>query len=592
MENDRILEAAKQYIGQESNAQFRGEVEKLVEANDRDELSDRFYADLEFGTGGLRGVIGGGYNRMNSFVVRRATQGLARYVTEHGERGTDGRQAAVIAHDSRHFSDEFALQAALVLCAHGIRTYLFPSLRPTPELSFAVRKLGAATGIVVTASHNPSQYNGYKVYWNDGSQVVPPHDKGIIAEVREVTGEIRSMPREDALAQGLLVYVDREIDDAFAEKVRGASLRPDLVRARGGDLKIVYTPLHGTGAAMVERVLGELGINVITVPEQREPNGDFPTVEFPNPEEGSALKMALELGRREKADLVMGTDPDADRIGIAVPDKAAGGDLRLITGNQLGVLLADYMFSTRRELGTMPEKPAFVKTIVTTELQRLVAEKYEVACYDTLTGFKWIAQKIREFEAEKDGPTYVLGDEESYGYLIGTYVRDKDAVTAAVLTAEMALYQVSRGKTVLDRLNEIYMDLGYFQEETISHYFPGQEGQGTMTRLMDTLRKNPPSSLGDSKVVETRDFLTLTARSSESGKERKLEGIPSSNVLQFVLESNSMVSCRPSGTEPKIKFYASVAAKSGTQLNEARKVVGARIGKLTAEIRDLIEKLG
>ncbi len=592
MENEKILEAAKQYIRQESNAQFRGEVEKLVEAKNWDELSDRFYTDLEFGTGGLRGVIGGGYNRMNSFVVRRATQGLARYVAAHGERGKDGHQAAVIAHDSRHFSDEFALQAALVLCAHGIRTYLFPTLRPTPELSFAVRKLDASTGIVVTASHNPRQYNGYKVYWNDGSQVVPPHDKGIIAEVRAVSGEIRSMTREEALAQGMLVYVDSEIDDAFAAEVRGASLRPELVRERGRDLKIVYTPLHGTGAAMVERVLGELGIRVITVPEQREPDGDFPTVEFPNPEEGSALKMALDLGRRENADLVMGTDPDADRIGIAVPDKDAGGDFRLITGNQLGVLIADYMFSTRRELGTMPEKPAFVKTIVTTELQRLVAERHGVASYDTLTGFKWIAQKIREFEAEKDGPVYVLGDEESYGYLIGTYVRDKDAVTAAVLTAEMALYHVSQGKTVLGRLNEIYRELGYFQEETISHYFPGQEGQGTMKRLMDTLRANPPASLGDSRVVEIRDFLTLTARNRESGKERKIEGIPSSNVLQFVLESNSMVSCRPSGTEPKIKFYASVSGRPGEEPGEARKAVGAKVGKLTAEIKEIIGKLG
>ncbi|WP_455381975.1 phospho-sugar mutase [Salinispira pacifica] len=591
MEEKAIREAAERYIAQESNPQFRGEVEKLLADGSWEELSDRFYTDLEFGTGGLRGVIGGGFNRMNSFVVRRATQGLARYVVEHGEPGKEGVRSAVIAHDSRHYSDEFALQAALVLCAHGIRTYLFPSLRPTPELSFAVRTLGAATGIVVTASHNPPQYNGYKVYWNDGSQVVPPHDKGITAEVLAVSGKILSMSKEDALAKGLLVYVDREIDDAFAAAVRGASLRPELVKERGGDLTIVYTPLHGTGAVMVERVLGDLGITVKTVPEQREPDGDFPTVEYPNPEEGSALQMALDLGRREKADLVMGTDPDADRIGIAVPERD-GSDFRLITGNQLGVLLADYMFSTRRELGTMPQRPAFVKTIVTTELQRLVAEKYDVACHDTLTGFKWIAQKIREFEAEKDGPVYVLGGEESYGYLIGTYVRDKDAVTAAVLTAEMALYHVSQGKSVLDRLNEIYRELGYFQEETISHYFPGQEGQSTMAKLMDSLRRDPPGSLGGSKVVEIRDYQSQTARNRETGEERKIKGIPPSNVLQFVLESNSMVSCRPSGTEPKIKFYASVAGKPGAEIAESKKEVGSRINRLADEIREIIERMG
>ena len=589
MDKDKIRASAKEYIRQEANPGFRAEVEQLLSQENWDELSDRFYTDIEFGTGGLRGVIAGGYNRMNSFVIRRATQGLASYVVKHGVAGPDGVLGAVIAHDSRHFSDEFALQAALVLCAHGIRTYLFPSLRPTPELSFAVRKLGAATGIVVTASHNPAQYNGYKVYWNDGSQVVPPHDKGIIAEVRGVSGEIRTLDRDDAMRKGLLVYVDREIDDAFAAAVRGASLRPELIRQRGKDLKIVYTPLHGTGAVMVERVLGELGIRVLTVPEQREPDGDFPTVEFPNPEEASALKLAVELGRREHADIVMGTDPDADRIGIAVPD---GGDFKLITGNQLGVLLADYLFATHRELGTMPRRPAFVKTIVTTELQRLVAEKYGVECYDTLTGFKWIAEKMREFEAQKDGPTYVAGDEESYGYLLGTYVRDKDAVTAAVLTAEMALYHVSQGRSVVGRLNEIYQELGYFQEETISHYFPGQEGKATMERLMNLLRDQPPETLGGSAVVEVRDFQSLSARRVSDSTIRRIEGITSSNVLQFVLEGNSTVSCRPSGTEPKIKFYASVAGVPTRDLAKARADVDARVKRLSGEIKSIIATVG
>jgi len=340
---------------------------------------------------------------------------------------------------------------------------------------------------------------------------------------------------------------------------------------------------------MVERVLGELGIRVLTVPEQREPDGDFPTVEFPNPEEASALKLAVELGRREHADIVMGTDPDADRIGIAVPD---GGDFKLITGNQLGVLLADYLFATHRELVTMPRRPAFVKTIVTTELQRLVAEKYGVECYDTLTGFKWIAEKMREFEAQKDGPTYVAGDEESYGYLLGTYVRDKDAVTAAVLTAEMALYHVSQGRSVVGRLNEIYQELGYFQEETISHYFPGQEGKATMERLMNLLRDQPPETLGGSAVVEVRDFQSLSARRVSDSTTRRIEGITSSNVLQFVLEGNSTVSCRPSGTEPKIKFYASVAGAPTRDLAKARADVDARVKRLSGEIKSIIATVG
>ncbi|MFP4378731.1 MAG: phospho-sugar mutase, partial [Spirochaetales bacterium] len=403
--NEEIVERAREYVKYESDKRFAEEVETLLSEGNEKELSDRFYTDLEFGTGGLRGVIGGGYNRMNPLVVGRATEGLARYVAEHGEQEADERRA-VIAHDSRRFSDSFALQAALVFAAHGIHAFLFPSLRPTPELSFAVRKLGASTGVVVTASHNPPEYNGYKVYWADGAQIVAPHDKAIIQEVRAVSGAPKSITKEEALERGLLTYLDESMDDEFVAMVKRQIIRPELLETRGSSIKVVYTPLHGTGAMMVERVLGDFGVNVVTVAEQRDPDGEFPTVEFPNPEEASAMKLALELGEREQADIVMGTDPDADRLGIAVP----GPDgYQLITGNQLGVLLADYILGGRKELGILPEKPVFVKTVVTTELQRKVAEGYGVRVEDTLTGFKHIATVMRELDTHPDRGTYVMG---------------------------------------------------------------------------------------------------------------------------------------------------------------------------------------
>jgi phosphoglucomutase len=404
-----IIKRAQEYVSREQSESFRSEVEKLLAAGRQDELTDRFYKDLEFGTGGLRGVIGGGINRMNPFVVSRATEGLARYVDRNGDR-IDGQLRAVIAHDSRRYSDVFALQAALVFATHGIRTYLFSSLRPTPELSFAVRHLGASVGVVITASHNPPEYNGYKVYWSDGAQIVAPHDKAIIEEVTSVSEVKTSITKEEALEKGLLVYVDTEIDDAFVAMVKRQSVRPELLAEKGSTLKVVYTPLHGTGAMMVERVLGELGVTVVTVPEQREPDGEFPTVSFPNPEEASAMELALKLGAAEKADIVMGTDPDSDRLGIAVPD---GDEYRLVTGNQLGVLLADYILSGRRDTGTLPPDPVFVKTIVTTEMQRLVAEHYGARVVDTLTGFKYIAKVMRDLDEHPEKGSYVTGGEES-----------------------------------------------------------------------------------------------------------------------------------------------------------------------------------
>jgi phosphoglucomutase len=581
--SDEMRKRVEEYIDCEQDEQFRTEVARLLEQDDSSELEERFYRDLEFGTGGLRGVIGGGFNRMSPLVVGRATEGLARYVLEHGRKNGDEFRA-VIAHDSRRYSDRFALQTALVFAAHGIHAYLFPQLRPTPELSFAVRELKANTGVVVTASHNPPEYNGYKVYWDDGAQIVAPHDTGIIEEVRSVSGAPSLLTKEEAIERGLLTYLDDEMDDAFVAMVKRQSVRPEVLKRHGKSMSVVYTPLHGTGALLVERVLGELGVSVTTVPEQREPDGEFPTVKFPNPEEASAMKLALELGEKEQAAIVMGTDPDADRLGIAVP---GSNGYELVTGNQLGVLLADYILGGKQELGTLPEKPVFVTTIVTTPLQRKVAESYGVRVEETLTGFKHIATVMRRLDEHPDEGTYIMGDEESYGYLIGTEVRDKDAITATVLTAEMAAYLVSQGKSVLDRLNEIYDRFGYFEELQISQYFKGQSGNQIMSSVMRTLREDPPQSIGDVGVAEVRDYQNQEVQRTGQGVVGTIS-LPKSNVLQFILTDGTVVSARPSGTEPKIKFYASVSEAPGTALSQARESVAEQLGRIRTWVETTI----
>jgi phosphoglucomutase len=583
MDRNELQRKVNYYIKNEKNDVFKDQVEDLLAQEKWDELEERFYTELEFGTGGIRGVIGGGLNRMNTFVIRRATQGLANYALKQTEN-----PSVVIAYDSRRYSKTFALEAALVMCANGIKAYLFTSLRPTPELSFAVRKLRTTAGIVLTASHNPSEYNGYKVYWSDGAQIVHPQDQGIIQEVKNVQTPIPRMEENEAIEKELLSYVDREVDDDFVEMAKNASLRPELFKKKeASSFDLVYTPLHGTGAMLVERVLGELGLGVTTVPEQREPDGEFPTVEFPNPEEASALKMALHLGKDKNSNLVVGTDPDADRIGIAVPD--AQGEFALITGNQLGVLLADYAFSTLFEQGKMPEKPYFIKTIVTTELQNLVAEKYGVEVFDTLTGFKHIAALIRKFEEEQSGRTFILGGEESYGYMIGSEVRDKDSISSTVLTVEMALYNHLQGMSLLDRLNEIYLEHGYFEEIMISQYFRGMEGLPKMKKLMESFRNNPPETLGNRKVTGIKDFLTQETVDTAAGIREKNIDLPASNVLQFRLEDESVVSVRPSGTEPKIKFYASCRYKDAN-LYDAKNKVREKLEKIEADIRAVLKK--
>ncbi|MDR2739209.1 MAG: phospho-sugar mutase [Treponema sp.] len=591
MEKDAIIAQAKDYIEKEQGQGFRKEVEDLLVKEDWKELEDRFYRNLEFGTGGLRGVIGGGYNRMNTLVVKRATQGLASYIRRaFPEKAAAGTLAAVIAYDSRHYSPEFAEAAALILAGNGIKTYLFTALRPTPELSYAIRRLGADTGIVVTASHNPPQYNGYKAYWNDGAQVIPPHDEGIIAEVNSVK-EIKEITRVEAFSRELLELIDKTIDEPYQAMVRSRLFRPELIKAKAREVKIVYTPLHGTGALHVEAVLESLGLKVITVPEQREGNGDFPTVAFPNPEEAAALELALKLGKEVRADVIMATDPDADRLGIAVPSGKRGkdGDFTLLTGNQLGTLLADYIFLSLKELGKLPAKAAMVNTIVTTGMQKKVAQSYGVILYECLTGFKWIADVMAKTEA--DGSGHVLfGTEESYGFLVENEVRDKDGVSAAAMTAEMTLYWRSRGKGLLDRLEELYEKTGYWQEAGISKYFQGPQGPTIMQGIMAEYRKNPPKTLGGVEVEKLRDIQeSLWKYPARPGKTESVD-FPKSDVLQFFLKDGTVVSARPSGTEPKIKFYASCCAEIGSGGLEAAKAEVGR--KLDAIKKDICRVIG
>jgi len=453
MTHDELRHAAKLYLDQEVHPQFRSEIEDLLKAENWPELTERFYATLSFGTGGLRGMIGGGTNRMNPSMIRSATQGLAQYVAAAVPRGA----SAVIAHDSRHFSDLFSLEAALVLAANGIKTYLFKALRPTPVLSFAVRTLKATTGIVVTASHNPPEYNGYKVYWADGAQVLPPHDLGIIEQVRKVNGRFKTMTKEQALAQGLLVEIDEEIDGPYAAMVKNQALRPELFHT--SRVKVVYTPLHGTGITTLPRIMKDLGVTLSTVSAQAVTDGSFPTVSSPNPEEHAAMALALDQAKNEGADLVIGTDPDADRIGIGVPWK---GDWVLLNGNQLGALLTDYIFLSLKELGRMPSKPVFINTIVTTELHQAIAHSYGIRTERVLTGFKYIGERIREFESSPEGWHYVFGGEESYGFLFGTEVRDKDAMSSAAITIEMALWHLSQGRSVMEALNDLYGCFGFY----------------------------------------------------------------------------------------------------------------------------------
>ncbi len=527
-------------------------------ADDDKEILDRFYRQLEFGTGGLRGVIGAGTNRMNIYTVRQATQGLANYII--ARRGQE--KGVAIAFDSRIMSPEFAKEAALCLNANGIRTYRFETLRPTPELSFAVRHLGCIAGIVVTASHNPREYNGYKVYWEDGAQITPPHDKNILAEVAKVTefSMVKTMSEQEATAAGLYRVIGSEIDDLYMAELKKQSIHPEAIQAMAKDIKIVYTPLHGTGNLPVRRILQELGFeNVYIVPEQELPDGNFPTVSYPNPESPKAFELALKLAREKDADIVLATDPDADRLGVYCKDTASG-DYVSFTGNMSGMLIAEYILRERTATGTMPDDPALVKTIVTTNMAKAIAADYGVALLEVLTGFKYIGEQIRKFE-EQGSYHYVFGLEESYGCLAGTYARDKDACIAVMLLCEVAAWYKRQGMTLWDAMLKMYERYGYYQEGLETITLKGMDGAAKIQEMMAGMRSNPPQELAGFHVQAVRDYSADTRKDFHTGEVAKT-GLPASNVLYYELSNDAWCCVRPSGTEPKIKFYFGVVGET------------------------------
>jgi len=585
MDKNEILNRAKKYVSEEKEVKFAEEVKALIEKNDEKELYDRFYRDLEFGTAGLRGIIGGGTNRMNPLVIKNATQGLADYLIEaKPEKAKAGSLSAVIAYDSRRFSDVFAKTAALIFAANNIRCYLFSSLRPTPELSYAIRELGCDTGIVVTASHNPPEYNGYKAYWSDGAQITPPHDSGIIKKVGEVSS-IKMMSEEEALKNGKLVIIDKEIDEKYWAMLKKKISRQEIIKNMASKVKIVYTPLHGTGAMHVEKVLGEMGFNVISVPEQREPDGNFPTVSYPNPEDPKALKMAMDLAIKEGADILMATDPDADRFACAVKNDA--GEMQLISGNQMGALFADYICLTLKEQNKLPQNAAIVRSIVTSPLSDLIAASYNVQSEECLTGFKWICG-VAERMVSTGSHSYLYGYEESFGYNFGTEVRDKDGIASSAICAEMTLYWRSKGKSLLDRLNEIFSKFAFYGEKTINMVYPGAEGLKIMQDMMVKVRKRNLSEIAGVKVKTIRDIQKSTEYSPLEPAKKTTVTLPKSNVLQYYLEDGSIICIRPSGTEPKIKIYIIHSEKVVSSVEEAKKQSDKKIAEFEKEFNGVL----
>ena len=543
-------------------------------AGDEKEIEDRFYKELEFGTGGLRGVIGAGTNRMNTYTVRKATQGLANYIIKQG--GKD--KGVAIAYDSRRKSPEFADEAALCLAANGIKAYVFDALRPTPELSFALRTLNCISGIVITASHNPPECNGYKAYWEDGAQVTAPRDREIIEEVKNVTDyhEVKTMSKEDAIAAGLYQVIGKEIDDAYMVELKKQIIHPEIIKEVADDIKIVYSPFNGTGNVPVRRILSELGFkNVYVVPEQEMPDPDFTTLEYPNPEDPKAFTLALKLAKEKNADIVLATDPDADRLGIYALDTKSGEYIPF-TGNMSGMLIAEYILRERTNTGKMPENPALVTTIVTTNMAGAIARDYNVKFIEVLTGFKFIGEQIKLFE-QTGSNNYVFGLEESYGCLAGTHARDKDAVVAVMCLCEMAAWCKKNGITVWDQMLNLYEKYGYYKETQYAITLKGIDGAAQITEMMNRLRSNPPRNFGDLTVKEFRDYDRDVAVNLETGQE-KSTGLPKSNVLYFDLSNDSWCCARPSGTEPKIKFYMGV---KGDSLEDAK----ARVEKLTEDLK-------
>ena len=538
------------------------------------EIEDRFYKDLEFGTAGLRGVIGAGTNRMNKYTVGKATQGLANFILKEGTQN----KGVAIAYDSRHMSKEFSEETALCLNANGIKTYVFESLRPVPELSFTVRKLGCTAGVMITASHNPPEYNGYKVYWDDGAQIVPPKDKQIIDEVNAITdfSTIKTMDKKEAVEKGLYVQIGKEVDDDFVNTLKSLVLNPDVIKKEQDNVRIVYTPLHGAGNVPVQRVLKELGFtHVYVVPEQEKPDGDFPTVSYPNPEDKKAFKLALELAEKVDADVVLATDPDSDRLGVYSKDE--NGEYVPYTGNMSAILIAEYELSQKKEKGLLPTNGAIITTIVSSNMTKDLAKEYGLTMFETLTGFKWIGEKIRQFEENNNNYSYQFGFEESYGCLISPHARDKDGISAVMALCEATAYYKSKGITLWEQMINIYKKYGFYKEGQVSITLKGADGAEQIKAMMEKMRKNPPKKLGSYDVLEVRDYKEHTIVKADG---TKLEtDLPTSNVLYYDLNDNSWCCVRPSGTEPKIKFYMGVKGKS---MEEAEQ----KLEELTEEMKE------
>lgn len=574
---EKYLEKYKQWcenpiFDQETKAEL-----KKIE-NNEEEIKERFYKDLEFGTAGLRGIVGIGTNRMNKYTVGKASQGLANYIIKNNgqERGV------AIAYDSRHMSEEFSKQVALILNANGIKTYRFESLRPTPELSFAVRKLNCISGIVITASHNPPNYNGYKVYWEDGAQITEPIDSEIIAEVNAINdfSKIKMITEEEAKEKSLYNVIGAEIDNAYIAELKKNSLYPEAIKKVANDLKIVYTPLHGTGNLLASRILDELGFkNVYVVEEQKDPNGDFPTVSYPNPEDPKAFDLALKLAKKVDADIVLANDPDADRIGLHVKDTKTG-EYILFNGNMIGLTVAEYLIAGKKKKGILPHNSALIKTIVSSNMTDKICKYYEIKLFEALTGFKNIAARIRQFEKD-NSYTAIMGYEESYGCLIGTHARDKDGIIVVMLLCEAAAYYKTKQMTLWDAMIEMYKKYGFYREDQIPVTLAGVEGAEKIKKMMDNMRSNPPKYIGEYKVIELKDCMLSTVTNLENGEVKRID-LPKSNVLYYTLEDDAWVAVRPSGTEPKIKFYMGV---KGENLVDANK----KLEKLKEEVKKFTE---
>ncbi len=574
---ETMEEYKKKYEEWLNNPCFDEETKKELESikDNEKEIEDRFYKELEFGTAGLRGVIGAGSNRMNKYTVGRATQGLANFILKEGTQ----EKGVAISYDSRHMSKEFSEEAALCLNANGIKTYIFDELRPVPELSFTVRQLKCTAGIMITASHNPPEYNGYKVYWDDGAQIIPPKDKQIIDEVNKTEfSQIKKMNKEDAIKAGLYIEIGKEIDDKFVNTLKSLVLNPEVIKKVQDDIKIVYTPLHGAGNVPVQRVLKELGFtHVFVVPEQEKPDGDFPTVSYPNPEDKNAFKLALELAKRVNADVVLATDPDSDRLGVYSKDD--NGEYIAYTGNMSALLIAEYELSQKKEKGMLPDNGAFITTIVSSDMAKAIAKAYGLKVFETLTGFKWIGEKIRQFE-EQNTYSYQFGFEESYGCLISPHARDKDGISAVMALCEATAYYKSKGITLWQQMLNIYKKYGFYKEGQISIVLKGADGAEQIKAKMEKMRANPPKSLAGHKVIEARDYKEHTIV-KENG-ERSETDLPTSNVLYYDLTDNAWCCVRPSGTEPKIKFYMGVRGES---MEDADK----RLEELTEAMKKFVE---